>query len=124
MINPKRKPLKIGVIPDCQVKPGVPLEHLTWAGRYFAEKRPDVIVCLGDFADMESLSEWDKGKLAYEGRRYANDIDAVHCGLELFNKGLKNTRGYKPKRIFTLGNHEDRIRRAIESDAKLHGTLS
>ena len=119
----RQKPLKVGVIPDAQVKPGVPLEHLTWAGRYFAEKRPDVIVCLGDFADMPSLSEWDRGKLQYEGRRYCEDVAAVYEGLRMFNKGL-NVRKYRPKRILTLGNHEDRIRRAVESDARLQGTLS
>ena len=121
----KRKAtLKIGVIPDCQVKPGVPLEHLKWAGRYFAEKKPDVIVCLGDFADMPSLSEWDRGKLAYEGRRYSADIEAVHEGLELFKGGLAASRGYKPNLILTLGNHEDRIRRVVESDARFQGTIS
>ena len=36
--------MRILVIPDCQVKQGVPLEHLTWAGRYAAKKKPDVIV--------------------------------------------------------------------------------
>ena len=36
------------VIPDTQVKPGVPTDHLEWAGRYVAEKRPDVVVHLGD----------------------------------------------------------------------------
>lgn len=120
----KHKPLKIGVIPDCQVKPNVPLDHLTWAGRYFAEKRPDVIVCLGDFADLPSLSEWDRGKLQYEGRRYSADIEAVGCGLRLLDEGLKISKGYKPQRVLTLGNHEDRIRRAVESESRLEGTIS
>lgn len=42
------------VIPDVQAKDGVPLDHLEWIGRYIADKRPDVIVCIGDFADMPS----------------------------------------------------------------------
>lgn len=35
------KPLKIMVIPDVQAKEGVRLDHLKWAGRCAADKRPD-----------------------------------------------------------------------------------
>jgi hypothetical protein len=44
------------IIPDCQVKDGVDLSYLTWVGKYLIEKKPDVIVKFGDFADMPSLS--------------------------------------------------------------------
>ncbi len=51
------------IIPDCQVKDGVDLSYLTWVGKYLAEKKPDVIVQIGDFADMPSLSSYDVGKI-------------------------------------------------------------
>src|SRR3972149_11701156 len=70
------------VIPDCQVKPGVPLDHLEWLGKYIVAKKPDVIINIGDFADMESLSSYDVGKKAFEGRRYKNDIDIARIGME------------------------------------------
>ena len=54
--------MKICVIPDCQIKEGVPTEHLEWAGQYIADKKPDVIVNIGDFWDMPSLSSYDKGR--------------------------------------------------------------
>jgi hypothetical protein len=54
------------VIPDVQAKPGVRLDHLDWVGNYIAEKKPDVIVCIGDFADMEALSAYDRGTLRGE----------------------------------------------------------
>ena len=121
------------VIPDCQVKPGVPLEHLDWLGQYIVAKKPDVIVQIGDFADMESLSFYDVGKKAFEGRRYKNDIDVVRQGMAKLlgplhseqSKAIKNHRErYQPTLVLTLGNHEDRITRAIESDPKLEGVLS
>ena len=56
------------VIPDVQCKEGVDISHLEWIGKYAAEKKPDVIVCLGDFADMPSLSTYDIGKKSFEGR--------------------------------------------------------
>jgi len=125
------------VIPDCQTKPGVPLDHLVWIGQYivdsFAGKENVKIINLGDFADMESLSSYDKGKKEMEGRRYAKDIEAANYAWELFNKPLVEhnlvRRRFKekqwwPERHITLGNHEDRISRAISLDAKLEGTIS
>src|SRR5512137_404227 len=112
------------VIPDCQVKDGVPMEHLSWAGQYAAKKKPDVIVCIGDFADLPSLSVYDVGKKSFEGRTYAKDVDSCRRGMSLFinpiRQGRKNDPNWNPKLILTLGNHEDRIRRAIETDRKLH----
>ena len=50
------------VIPDSQVKYGESYEFLSWIGKYIVEKRPDVVVHLGDFADMESLSSYEIGR--------------------------------------------------------------
>lgn len=112
------------VIPDCQVKDGVPLDHLRWIGEYIAEKRPDVIVCIGDFADLPSLSSYDVGKKSFEGRRFKKDVEACHKGLELLCSPFANLGDYKPRMVLTLGNHEARISRAVENDSKLDGLLT
>lgn len=121
------------IIPDTQCKPGVDLSYLTWIGKYIADKRPDVIVQIGDFADMSSLSSYDVGKKSFEGRRYKDDIAVAHKAMGLLldpirrlNKDLqaKHDKRYRPHRILTLGNHEERILRAIDSDPKLDGTIS
>lgn len=121
------------VIPDTQVKPGVPLDHLSWLGKYIVDKKPEKIICIGDFADMESLSSYDVGKKAFEGRRYRADIEAAKKGMKLLLEPLKkynemqrrnSKKQYKPKMILTLGNHENRIDRAVNDDAKLDGVLS
>ncbi len=113
-------------IPDTQVKPGVPTDHIAWAARYAAVKRPDAIVLAGDHYDMPSLSTYDEGTLSAEGRRVQDDIAAGTAALELFGRELKRhaPRSYRPRKYVTLGNHEERIRRAIESNPKLDGTLS
>ena len=77
------------VIPDTQVKPGVPTDNLRWFGLYAAEKMPDVIVHLGDHWDMPSLSSYDKGKRAMEGRRYRADVQAGNDGMALLNAGIE-----------------------------------
>ena len=113
---------KIFVLPDCQVKPGVPLEHLTYAGKWCAEKHVDHIVCLGDFADMESLSSYDVGKKSFEGRRYTSDIDIAQIGMAKFMNPITDEvnklrrlkiKMWYPKFTMLLGNHENRIDRAV-----------
>lgn len=120
------------VLPDCQVKDNVDISYLRWIGNYIVTKKPDTIICIGDFADMPSLSSYDVGKKSFEGRRYRHDIEAARRGMDLllsplwdFNdKARKNKeKQYHPRQILTLGNHEDRITRAVESDPKLEGTL-
>lgn len=121
------------VIPDTQCKPGVPLDHLEWAGRYAAKKKPDTIIMIGDFADMESLGQYDVGKKSFEGRRYkldvASSIEAMTLLMtpiqeEIIRLKRNKEKQWNPRLILTLGNHEDRINRAVESDPKLEGVLS
>ncbi len=124
---------KILVIPDVQAKHGNDFNFLTNIGKYVVEKRPDIIVCLGDFTDMESLSSYDVGKKAFEGRRYTKDIDAaVSAQVALFTpiyeyaeQQYRNKKKlYQPECIMLLGNHEQRINKAINNDAKLEGLIS
>lgn len=120
------------VIPDCQVKPGECYDYLHTIGRFIVDKKPDVIVNLGDFADMPSLSSYDVGKKSFEGQRYVKDIEAARQAMDSlmspireFNiKARKNKEKlYKPRFVLTLGNHEQRILRAIENDPKLEGLI-
>lgn len=121
------------MIPDCQVKPGVATNHLLAAGNYILDKRPDVIVCIGDFADMPSLSSYDKGKKDFEGRRYKDDIESAKDAMALLLRPIseynarqrRNKAGqYKPHMVLTIGNHENRIERAVNNDAILEGVIS
>ena len=126
--------MKILVIPDAQVKPGIDKIHLECIGKYIVDKLPDVIVNIGDFADMSSLSSHDKpGSKSMEGKRYKADIDATLEAMRVLLKPLRDYQNklkahkkkpYKPRMILTLGNHEDRIRRAIDNDPKLDGLIS
>jgi len=116
--------MKIAVIPDTQVKPGIRLDHLHRVGRYIADKRPDVIVHLGDHADMPSLSSYDKGKRDFEGRRYVKDIAAARLGMEVLMAPIREAKDYRPRLVLTLGNHEERINRAANDAAELDGLIS
>lgn len=121
------------VIPDTQVKPGVSLEHFEWIGKYIVEKKPDVIVHIGDLADMPSLCSYDVGKKCFEGRRYKQDIKAALEAQELLFKPLReyndnqrknHKERYKPRFVLLIGNHEERINKVIDSEPRLDGTIS
>lgn len=125
--------MKHAFIPDLQIKPGVDLSYLSHIGRYLADKKPDRIILIGDVADMPSLSSYDVGKKSFEGRTYKADVESVHEGMRLlmqpiFDEQQKLVNGgrkrWKPELILTLGNHEDRINRAINLDRKLDGLIS
>jgi hypothetical protein len=124
---------RILVLPDVQAKPGNDFSFLRRIGMYLVEKKPEVVVCIGDFADMPSLSSYDKGKKSFEGRRYKRDIEAAQFAMQAFLGPLneynemrrRNKKGeYKPRMVLTLGNHEARISRACDDDPKLDGVLS
>lgn len=120
------------VIPDCQVKPGIDVTYLRWIGQYAAEKKPDVIIQIGDFADMPSLSSYDVGKKCFEGRTYKADIDATINAMNVLMSPIREEqqrlirnkeKRWNPRFVLTLGNHEERINRAIDLDRKLDGLI-
>jgi len=118
----KTKPTHV-FIPDTQVKPGVPTDHISWAGEEIASRKPDVIVQIGDWADMASLSSYDKGKYGFEDRRYEDDVVAAQRAWDLLDTPIRKVRGYRPRKVLTLGNHEARISRVLETEPYLMDRL-
>jgi hypothetical protein len=120
------------ILPDCQVRPGDDFGFLKRIGQFIADKQPETLICLGDFADMPSLSSYDVGKKSFEGRRYMNDVAAAKEAMATllspindYNERQRKNgkKQYKPRMVLTLGNHEHRISRAVDGDAKLEGVL-
>ncbi len=112
------------VIPDAHAHYQHNNNRAEWLGRLIGELKPDVVVNIGDTWDMPSLSGYDKGKKSFQGRTYKADIDA---GLDFNDRLWSTVRKQKrkmPRRIFCVGNHEERISRAIEMQPELEGTVS
>lgn len=121
------------IIPDTQAAPGHPDDHMTWAGKYAVDQKPDVIIHLGDHFDMPSLCSYDKGKGSMEGKRYVEDIKAGNKSMDKFmapilkeQKRLRKNKKtiWNPRLVFITGNHEQRIERAINDNIQLDGILS
>lgn len=121
------------IIGDAHAKPGVSNNRFYWLGRWAANKKPHIIVDMGDWADMPSLSAYDYGKTSFEGRRYKKDISAAIDARQMFNRGLeyvdtrvsaRNSTNYSPTKVALGGNHDEgRIRRVLEEDSKLAGVI-
>jgi len=122
------------VIGDTHSKPGQSLERFHMLGEFALKYRPNEIICLGDFADMESLCSYDFGKKSFEGRRYNKDVESCRESLAAFNapidaynrrQALNRKVQWRPKRTMLGGNHDEaRINRVIELDPKMDGTIS
>lgn len=122
------KGLKILFISDCQVKPNTDLTYLKAIGQYIVDKKPDVIVNIGDFWDFESLSSYDKGKLSFEGRRLQDDIEVGKEGMRTLLQPLRNYQdlvdnSYQPRMVFCLGNHEERLKRVASNNSEFDGFI-
>lgn len=125
--------MNILVIPDSHARHGVTNERYVWAAELAFDRKPDIIVQLGDWYDMPSLSSYDKGKKSFEGRRYKLDIDAGNAAIMSFEYTLNKLAReeaartkkatYRPKKYALAGNHEERILRAINNQAELAGTI-
>jgi hypothetical protein len=115
------------VIPDCQVRPGVNTDHLEHIGNFVAEKKPDELICIGDFADFPSLSVFDKGTLKGEGRRYNKDVQAANAAMYRLMLPIVHEMERSPwplRKTFTLGNHEERALRFVNLQPEMEGTIS
>lgn len=127
-------PIDILVIPDAHARPDTDLSRFSLLGRAICGIRPDKVVCLGDIGDFESLSSFDRpGSKQAEGRRFAADLDSVREAQTLIfdelDKFNRHRRGNAALEVdawhLTLGNHEQRLQRAIDADpAHLDGVIS
>lgn len=113
----------IFVIGDTQCKQGIDLDYMSWIGYYIAKKRPDIIVHIGDHYDMAALSSYDKGQLSAEGRRVVKDLEAGDKGIELLEDEIAKVKGYNPRKVFVMGNHEERIDRYVGYNPEFEGLI-
>lgn len=113
------------IIPDPHAAPGEDLSRFTYLGNLIHAVKPDVVVCIGDWADMPSLCSYDKGTKGFEGRRYKKDIEASCQAQDMMFKPIRAAKKKLPRFVMTTGNHDyGRINKAIEKEAVLDGTIS
>lgn len=111
------------VVPDAHISPKQDLSRFISLGKLANHRKPDNIVFMGDFLNMDSLSSWDIGKEASHGKKYKEDIKAGIEAIKLFTRQLDNS--YKPNLVFLGGNHsQGRIEKYIESHPMLRDHMN
>lgn len=96
-------------------------DRFGWLGKAINDIAPDVVVCLGDFATLGSLGQYDRGKLRGEGQRLTDDINTCHDALWRINNSMDDVPCEK---WMCLGNHDDRIARYTNDRPELAGTYT
>jgi len=99
-------------------------DRAIWLGELIHELRPDVVIDGGDTADMPSLSGYDKGTRAAVGRTYHKDIEAHNDFQDKLWQRSRHSKKKLPRRVRLIGNHEQRIDRALDAAPTLEGTVS
>ena len=112
------------VIPDQHAHPKYHNERAVWLGKFIRDVKPDLVVNMGDGADMPSLCSYDKGKKSFQGRTYKQDIDSHLDFQDRVWSTVREGKKKLPRRVYLHGNHENRIARAIELQPELEGTIS
>lgn len=109
------------VVPDQHAHPDFNNDRAVWLGQLIKDLRPDVVVNMGDAADMPSLSGYDKGKASFHGRRYEADIESHLDFQDKMWAPVRKTKKKQPYRVVLEGNHEQRMKRALEYQPELGG---
>jgi hypothetical protein len=109
---------------DVHAHPGFNNDRATWLSKLIQDVNPDVVVNIGDGADLASLSSFDKGLKHFYGRNYKDDINA-HLDFEdkVWNP-IRKRKKKLPRRVYCVGNHDYRIERALAKSPELSGTMS
>jgi hypothetical protein len=112
------------VFSDAHSHPDHHNHRAEYLGRLLLDVRPDVVVNLGDLADMPSLSSYDKGTKGFQGRTYAKDVEAALDFQDKLWSPIRKAKRRRPKTYWFDGNHEHRTDRAVNLQPELEGTVS
>lgn len=112
------------VFSDAHAHPDHTNIRADYLGRLILDLKPDIVVNLGDLADMPSLSSYDKGTKGFQGRTYKRDVDTANEFLERMWHPIRSAKRKRPSFVSFIGNHEQRISRAVSVQPELEGTIS
>jgi hypothetical protein len=114
---------KTTVVFSCShVTPEVPNDRFTWLGKFLYDLKPDMVIDLGDGADMKSLNSYDtRYPQAIVAQSYEKDIESYNDAQERLRWQFRNHKKKRPYWVGLEGNHENRIKKAITNDPRLEG---
>ena len=115
---------KVLVLPDLQIYEnngqidGIDLKTWSTVLNYVRRKRWDECILLGDFLDLNCISEHNfNNQRAIENQRVQKDFDAGNLILNQLQAAVKC------KIVYIQGNHEYRLERLVNSMPSLEGSI-
>jgi len=109
------------VVPDVHSHPDHPNDRAEWLGKLILDLKPDVVMNMGDAADMPSLSSYDKGKASFKSASYQKDIESHLDFQEKMWGPIRKAKKKMPHSVVLWGNHEQRQDRVLEYEPHLRG---
>ncbi len=108
------------LVPDIHY-PHIDERVMDAVGEFMVDYKPDEIVYMGDQISLDCISAWNKRKpLLKEGQRLIEDY-------ENFDKDIlqvhERITGPETRRIFMIGNHEERVNWYIEEHPELENLI-
>lgn len=110
------------IIGDSHAHPDYDNDRFTWLGKLIHDVKPDVVVNIGDMADMPSLCFHSKAQ-ELEGARYRRDIFAVQDAQERVFHEVRKHKKKLPRFLWTLGNHDNRPNRFVQDNPVFEGQI-
>ena len=97
-------------------------ERFDWLGSFIYDKRPDMVIDLGDGADMKSLNSYDtRYPQALVAQSYEKDIEVYNDSQKRLRHRFKKAKKKKPTWIGFEGNHENRIKKYLAEHPRMEG---
>lgn len=101
------------IIPDAHSRPGNSNKRFEWLGKLQLDLKPDIVICGGDWWDIESLYNV-KSANSFKLKQYRKDIAVGLDAQEKREHYIKKRKQKRPEEYFLIGNHEERIDRVSE----------
>lgn len=109
------------ILPDKQVRKGVPTDHIRWAVQAILEYKPDRVIDLADHWDLPAFSRYDPcGSMPTRSQNIEEDFEAGNVAFKELDDGI---RGHKCDKHILWGNHEYRAERAVYMEPKYAGLI-
>jgi len=124
MVNTVQTKPRTGIIFSCgHVRPEISNERFLWLGNLIYDVRPDYVIDLGDFDDLQSLCSYDDRKPSVlVSQNYEADINHGQEARDMIRHKIRKMKVRRPYFVGLEGNHEHRIKKALEYDPRISGT--
>jgi len=113
------------VIGDAHSTPKVSNRRFEWLANFIEDKKPDVIIDIGDWGDFDSIGEYSKGTKESWGSTFERDVECFKDATRKAFGRIRSIKGYNPRLIRIGGNHEEgRIGKFVNKNPEFEGTIT